>query len=337
MPDILGPDLYLCIYLLVFARDTLSPIQRWAVYVLSWWAITSHSSHLLVALGLCAFLTLLASVTSNLVRRNLTPAIELTAVIALAVGAQTALNAFLYGKPSLSGDRPPFLTARVIADGPGRWYLQNHCATAEWEICNYAKSLPQDLEGSSNWILWDPNGVWMRATMDARERLLRQDAPFAVAAFRAYPREQIEKAASNFWMQIVSFQLEDLKRHTVVMDHIGEVLPRERLSYLQSRQARNQLPNRLFTSILYCAVALSLLAIAAFAVWSRKTYPPRLLRLGLVIFSVVTINAFVTGTLSTVNSRYECRVIWLVPLFAGLCVSDWQARHSAKPALRMRS
>ena len=38
MPDILGPALYLSIYLLVFAGDTISPRERLAIVVIAWWA-----------------------------------------------------------------------------------------------------------------------------------------------------------------------------------------------------------------------------------------------------------------------------------------------------------
>jgi hypothetical protein len=44
-------------------------------------------------------------------------------------------------------------------------------------------------------------------------------------------------------------------------------------------------------------------------------------------------NALVTGVLSTVEDRYECRVIWLVPFLAGICVLDWlNQRNAAKQA-----
>ncbi len=45
-------------------------------------------------------------------------------MIVLAAASQFALYSYLYGRPSLNGDQPPFLTARIIADGPGRWYLK---------------------------------------------------------------------------------------------------------------------------------------------------------------------------------------------------------------------
>jgi hypothetical protein len=255
MPDILGPDLYLCVFLLVFARDTLSLVERWAVYLIAWWAVASHATHLPIVLCLCFFLALLAVFQPKPLRSYLKIAGELTAIIALAVGAQLALNTFLYGKLSLNGTRPPFLTARLVADGPGRWYLQNYCGEPKWEMCKYVNNL-SDPSGNTNRFLWGADGVWMSATCDSQKRILREDTPLAIAVLRAYPREQFEKSATNFWRQLTSFRLEDLGRHSVVVDHIGEVLPKAQWQYFESRQAHNQLPALLFTSIQYCIVVL---------------------------------------------------------------------------------
>src|ERR1017187_2140454 len=59
MPDILGPLLYLAIYLLVFARETLSRDERWSLSALAFWAITAHSTHLMLGVGICFLLALL--------------------------------------------------------------------------------------------------------------------------------------------------------------------------------------------------------------------------------------------------------------------------------------
>ena len=46
---------------------------------------------------------------------------------------------------------------------------------------------------------------------------------------------------------------------------------------------------------------------------------------------MVVLNALLTGTLSIVDERYQCRVIWLVPLLAGVFLLDWlEDRTAAK-------
>ena len=53
MPDVYGPVLYLSIYLLVFAPETLSHVERIAVVLMAWWSVTSHVTHLMLVVGLC--------------------------------------------------------------------------------------------------------------------------------------------------------------------------------------------------------------------------------------------------------------------------------------------
>jgi hypothetical protein len=63
--------------------------------------------------------------------------------------------------------------------------------------------------------------------------------------------------------------------------------------------------------------------------WRRHS--PRLAGLTLVIAATVVANAGVTGVLSVVDDRYQCRVIWLVPLLAGIFFLDWlQQQGTAK-------
>jgi hypothetical protein len=48
---------------------------------------------------------------------------------------------------------------------------------------------------------------------------------------------------------------------------------------------------------------------------------------------MVVANALLTGTLSMVEDRLQCRVVWLVPLLAGMCVLDWFSQRQTAKAL----
>ena len=60
---------------------------------------------------------------------------------------------------------------------------------------------------------------------------------------------------------------------------------------------------------------------------------PALLGLALVILSMVVLNALLTGTLSIVDERYQCRVIWLIPLLAGVFTVDWLEQRPTRKAI----
>jgi hypothetical protein len=323
MPDFLGPLLYLAIYLLAFARETLTAADRRVLYVIAWWAVTSHATHLMLAAGMCLILALLLVVDRREFRRRLRPVCEVAAIVALAAAAQLALHGYLYGEPSLNGDRPPFLTARIIADGPGRWFLEKHCAELKWVICDHVRNLPDDPDN----FLWADDGIYQTASDSDSKRLVQEEMPFVLATLRAYPREQISKSAANFLGQLTNFGFDDLDASGWVLDQFDSVLPRARSSYVMSRQARNALPLDLLTSIQNWAVMASLAVIAVFAPLLWRRHSTRIVGLGVVIVPMVVANALLTGTLSMVEGRLQCRLIWLVPFLAGMCVLDWRIQR----------
>jgi hypothetical protein len=323
MPDILGSVLYLCIDLLVFARETLTRAERVAVMLIAWFAVASHATHLMLAAGLCVLLALLLLLRHRSLHPRLRAVGEVAMIIVLAAAAHMALHGYLYGEPSLNGGRPPFLMARVIADGPGAWYLQQHCGLVKLAICDYVQDLPNDPDD----FIWGENGVWQSASEDTQKRLLQEEVPFVLATLRAYPRAQLSKSAANFWEQLTTFDL-DLDARDWVTEQFDTVMPAGRSRYLQSRQARNNLPFDFFSSVQNWTVIASVVVIVAFAftpgIWRRR--PTRLIGLAVAIVPAVIANALVTGAMSVVEDRYQARVVWLAPFLAGVLLLEWGAR-----------
>jgi hypothetical protein len=329
LPDILGPVLYLCIYLLVFSRETLSPAEHVAVTLIAWWAVTSHATHMMLAAGLCLLLALLMVIWRRLMQGRWKGVGELAAIILLATAAQVVLNTFLYGEPSLYGERPPFLMARVVADGPGRWYLQQHCGQVKLVVCDYVHRLPNNADD----FLWGDNGIWQSASDEKEKRFRREEIPFVLATLRAYPRAQLFRSAANFWQQLTAFGLWDLDENDWVLGQFDDTLPGQKSRYLAGRQARNALPLEFFTSVHNWTVLASLLLMVLFGPLTWRRLFPRAAGLGVSVVSTVLANAFVTGALSTVEDRYQSRVIWLLPLLASVLVLIWfRQRHEARAA-----
>jgi hypothetical protein len=326
MPDILGPALYLTFYLLVFARDTLSRAERLTIDGIACWAVTAHATHMMLAVGLCAFLALAMVIQRQPMQRIVQGIGEMAIILAVAATAQLALHGYLYGRPSLNGKRPPYLMARVVADGTGRRYLEQHCATEKWTLCDRV----QNLAGDADHFLWDADGGWGGASVSEQKELRREERPFVLGTIRSYPREQLSKSMSAFWQQLQTFGIEDLDPSTWVAGQFNEVLPGAKSHYLASRQARNALHIEGFTAFHIWVVRAFLVMMIALVplVWRRVS--PRLLGLSLVVVFIVAANAFVTATMSMVDQRYGSRVIWLVPFVVGLVALDWfSARESA--------
>jgi len=330
LPDFLGPVLYLCIYLLVFARETLSRAEWFFVIVIAWWAIVSHATHLMLAAGLCVLLVLLCLRRLAWMRRRWKAVGEVAMIVVLAAISQLALHAYLYGKPSLNGERPPFLMARVIADGPGFWYLQQHCPEVKFVLCDHLQQLPQEPDK----FLWGEDGIWQNVDDETEQRLMQEEMPFVLATLRAYPRAQLSRSAANFWRQLLTFGFDVFGPSDWMAQEFANVLPGDRARYLQSRQARDDLPLDFFTSVQNWTVIFSLLIIVAFLPRLWRTRQPRLIGLSVIIVSTVIANALVTGALSMVEDRLQSRVVWLVPLLAEVLILDWfdQRQRAANPA-----
>ena len=101
----------------------------------------------------------------------------------------------------------------------------------------------------------------------------------------------------------------------------GTVMPVARLRYVQTRQAQETLHEEFFAALQYWTVLASLVAIGTGLVFVRH-WSGRMTGLTTIIVMAVTTNAAVTGILSNVEDRYQARVIWLVPLLAGVLVLE---------------
>jgi hypothetical protein len=280
--------------------------------------MAAHSTHLMLAAGVCILLGLLLLLRWPPMHRRGRGVAGVAAIILLVAAAQMALHGYLYGKPTLNGNRMPYLTARIVADGPGRWYLQQHCGELNWAICAWAGSLPH----TDDDFLWADGGVWQSASSDAQQRMLREEMPLVLATVRAYPRAQMQVSFANFREELSNFGLWDFTPNEWMGSEIDTALPRARARYMRTRQAQSRLPVKFFSTVQQWTVMASALAIIAGLpfLWLRRRW--RLLGLAAIVVPVVIANAFVTSVLSEVDSRYQSRVIFLIPLAAGLILLD---------------
>jgi hypothetical protein len=201
LADAYCAPLYLALFLLIF-RWEFSPIpERWALTAVMFWGMVAHPTHIFVASGVCVLLALLSLTSWRLFRIRRFQIGLVAAVIACSVLSQTVVHWFLYGKPSFNGPTAPYLSARIIADGPGAWYLQQHCANLTWVLCRHVASLPHDDSG----FLWVEGSIWMTASKADQERLLQEQGAFVLSTLRAYPGAQLHRSWRNFRQQMEVF------------------------------------------------------------------------------------------------------------------------------------
>jgi hypothetical protein len=218
----------------------------------------------------------------------------------------------------------------MIADGPGALYLEHHCATLTWVICADVNHLPTSDED----FLWTPGGIWDMAAPAQQEQLRKEETPLAIATLRTYPLQESEIATRNFLHQLVFFGPEDFHNYTIFnKSALDAMAPGLWSEYQRARQDHNAMPQAFFEILQIPVIALSVAAIVFLLPWFWKrrqaAVSMRLLGLAVIVIPVVIANAFLTGALSGVYTRYQGRVIWITGLLALLMLQTWwYERHT---------
>jgi hypothetical protein len=308
---------------LIFARETLSRAERWSLAPIIWWSVAVHSTHVLLSGGLCVLLALLLLVRWKPIAGRGRGFVEVVALLALAAGSLLALHGYLYGKPSLTGNHPPYLMARIVSDGPGRWYLQQHCPTLTWAVCDRVRPMPENEDD----FLWTAGGAWDGADDQTQKRMLQEEMPLVRASIRAYPGAQFSKSMANFGDQLIDFGVNNFDDNTWMNGALNQQMPASHAVYLRSMQGHSILPTPFFTRIQQAVVILAVVLLAVLLPFARRLQP-RLLGLTVIVVSMVIANAFITAVLSSIDSRFQARIVWLVPLLAALTALDLLARRS---------
>jgi hypothetical protein len=318
LTDGLGAIAYLCVYLLVFAWETMSDAERWCVAAIGWFGMCAHPTHWLLSGFLCALIALvmLLRLPSMPVARR---PLGMTALLVVAVAfSQMAIHGYLYGKPSVDGFHPPYLMARVIGDGTGRQYLKDNCGHLDWLLCKRLDTLPE----TSQDILFSPQGVWNVLPEDQRKLIRAEEMPLVMGTLKAYPLRQVRKSMWNSLYALINFGFNDFLNDPITTVELGWSLPGWKPHYEASRQAQQRLPLQLMRHLQELALGLSFVVACAGLPLAWKRRRVRVLGLALISVAIVIANAVVCGSLSTVDERLQVRVMWLLPLAAMMLALD---------------
>ena len=141
MPDVFAGIGGGAAVLLLTQADRLSKAERIGVWVLLAYSLAIHKSHLITAVGLVAvgyFVLLLMGMKREVLLRR---AGQLVLAVVVAWMSGVVFGAGYKARTGLSLTHPPFVLARVLADGPGQDYLHSACAKESnaYAVCFFAK------------------------------------------------------------------------------------------------------------------------------------------------------------------------------------------------------
>ena len=295
-------------------------------------ALLSHNANLLIV----AALICLAIVTWLFPIVPVSKAGVLAVVLALliGIGGEALFSAAVRQMTGAPPGRPPFLTARLIDDGPGYRYLVKTCPGNGFDLCRFLPRLPMN----SDQFLWsaDPaTGVFAAASPAEQRTLSAEQIRFALAVARDRPVSVAASSARSFRRQIGAMGLADFNYPEQEKLYFETKLPPRELAQVRASAAfRSEMPVepiRSATPVIVVAslilTAFTLLAMARGAHWVGN-------REGFVflVLAGLLLNAAACGALSTPHDRYQSRIIWLLPLLAA-CIAQWRPgllrfRHS---------
>jgi hypothetical protein len=320
MPDIWAGVGIAAIAILFAAPSRLNRLDIAALGAMAIFAALAHNSVPLVMLGLIG-----AGGGLWLLRRRTapSPALGLTVsalALAGALAGNLAFSAMVQHTSGRPPVMPPFLSARVIADGTGARFVREKCDDA-FVVCRYGDRFPMGVDD----FLWaeGDHGVFESAAAADRRALGEEQTRFALAVVHAYPLDQALASASNAFAQTFATDLSDFNYKASLRDSLTARTPPAAAAALRKTVAFSEgWPLDGLWAMQSIVTLAALAAAAGFAARRFKTAGPTVtdtdaatLFFALVVAGVVT-NGVICGALSTLYGRYEARVIWTLPLAA---------------------
>ena len=243
MPDIWSGVAIGAMALLFAMPKRLKRLDLAALTAMTVFAAMAHNSHVLIIAGMMAAGVGLWFARSALRLPDADPRFALAVgglALACAVAGTMLFSAMVKHSVGAPPITPPFLTARVIADGPGRLYVREHCKDRRFAVCAFADRLAgTDTDG----FLWDENpktGVFAIASPAQRRALATEQTRFALASTLAHPWQQAKASARNVALQLVQTDLDDFDYKPNVLAELRADLPPEPRARLETSLAAHR-------------------------------------------------------------------------------------------------
>ena len=340
MPDVFTALAIVAAGTLFFFPHALSRIATWSLSALIAYAVTAHTSNLLVVAAAVVVGALLIAWTTTIregLRRAIPGGAALLAGVAMTMaGGQVLAQEF--GHPIRN---PPFLLARVLVDGPGLAYLEQVCPDAGYVSCELVDR-QREQKLYSEGFMWPHVGIFPfspRHDPARREQFYAEQWRIVLGTIEHDPIGQASASAKNALWQLVMFKV-----RPEMNDALVDVL---RLPLRRAGITASLTPNvdaclagdgqgcnltvrgwmwRYLQLWQHAVVALASLLIAyrllpGLASGFRQPALSRDQLFALFACCLVVTNAVVCGVLSGPYNRYQARVVWLIPLASMLLES----------------
>jgi hypothetical protein len=314
MPDLFAGVTVLGSSVLLASRRTLDRWRYIAWFVLVASALTFHDSHVLIAAAMLLLAGLLNLRHGWGNRRGL---LVLSLALVVAAVAQITFDLAVSRLVGAAPLRPPFLTARLIADGPGYRYLRATCLNNDFTVCQFIDRLPMSPD-EFLWASGNPPGVFADAPPSVRRQLAAEQTPFLFSVLRYDPFGEAAAALHNATTQILKIRLPEFEYDETTKKFLDNKLPPRYLQPLHGSAAyRDTMPIGTISAIDLAAIAVAMAFVVLVAIqpsFRSRSYQFASVAIARWVLIGIALNALICGALSVPHDRYSARVVWLIPL-----------------------
>jgi hypothetical protein len=349
MPDVFTGLAVLATGLVLFFPYRLSGMERCGLLALIAYAVVAHTSNIpLLLVGLAVGALLIGSKNQLYITTLRVSPLAGALVVGLSVWAIGLWELkTVFGTPV---QNPPFILARLIADGPGRDFLRERCDRVDYVICEL-RNVEVKNEGEILWHLlaghFYPKAPFSaRVDPERRQRLYAEERELVLSIIARDPLGQLVASSRNAAKQLISFKLEptmdQLSSTLIWYERIAEgtasiapnVQPCLGLRKLGGARAEDwaevladghcyysfrtwKLIDRWIKAVVAITALLIVVHLAAVLVKPESWRAVECEHLfALFALSMVVVNAVVCGTLSGPFDRFQARIVWLIPFAA---------------------
>jgi hypothetical protein len=336
LPDVFTPVLLLGMFLLAFCSDRLGRWQLPYVWALTTASITTHLSHVPIAVGL-AVICMICQPLLGLERTRLrNVAAMLVTSCAAAICLMLAANWMNSRQLVFARNSSVFLLAKWIDEGPALWYMADACGGERYALCAHLEELKGLSHDELKWTESSP--LKKVGSFDELEPEARR---VVAATLRSYPVEIFRRAVLDASAQLLRFRAGDglfpdfakfVGYHLGVLFgvDVGEV-------FIRSRQARGELPVTGARAMHLVGLLFGIVSCVSAIVVLGSSLPKRQIALYAVVFAGIVWNGIMIGALSGPHDRYLARVIWLLCFIGLLGASAHRVHLNWRPSLSGRS
>lgn len=328
MPDIFAPIMILSVATLAILWQHLRIWECFVLFILASGSVLTHPSHLIIAVLLVPLVMLVVLIGRT---ERWWVAGLLAASIAF-VGIAERM-AFKIAVDTLTDDNEvvytPFVTARLIVDGPGKKYLDEYCPVENLATCELNQMLDSPEKITATLIIFSDtpeNGSFQLLSPDVQMKISQEQMTFLLNVARDRPFELVFAVLKNTFYQLGLISVEQTIPDADEFRRAKIIYPALPAEYAEGRLAASRSwlgPVTIYQGILYLLSAGALIGLIALP---KSRVPAPLRAFGVLVLLAVLVNAFVMGAISQPANRYGARVIFLIPavwMILFFCRTRW--------------